>query len=474
MTSRKPSRSFVVVAAVSVLTLLAAACSNADSSGKDTAPTNAPGVTVTTFKGTDFTKNIPVKAPGVSGTEIHVASVTSKTSPLGGQEAELNNGIKAYFGFVNAQGGIYGRKLKLTHERDDQLGNNTSEVEGLLAQDNAYAAFIASDLFTGATKLAKAGIPTFGWNINAEWAGPKNFFPNVAPICLDGCPLLPHVVPTLVKDAGAHKVAILGYNVPQAAGCVKGNTDSLAKFGSEAGATLAYSDASLTFGQLDFSAQVGQMKDKGVDFLITCMDFNADYAVAKEMARQGIRNKVAFYHANMYNQEFVRKNAALLEGDIVLAQITAVEQKPTIPAIQEYLDYTSANNVKVSEMTMQGWIAARQLVDALKATGPNFTWANLISAWNQQTSYSAGGWIIPIDWTRQHTAPKEGDQFRSEFECANFLKVKNGGFVPYLAQPGKPWVCWDGHKLDQWQEPVNVAFDGGPFHLADAKTGATG
>ena len=131
--------------------------------------------------------------------------------------ASLNDGIDAYFGFVNSQGGIYGRQLKLTSKRDDMTSNNATEAQALLSQDNVYAAFIATELFTGAPVLAKAGIPTFGWNINAEWAGPTNFFPNVAPQCFAGCGLLPHVTPWLAQQAKAHRVAMIGYSVPQAA-----------------------------------------------------------------------------------------------------------------------------------------------------------------------------------------------------------------------------------------------------------------
>jgi ABC-type branched-subunit amino acid transport system substrate-binding protein len=449
------------------LVLLAAACGNAGDDEGDASPTTVPGGTPTTLAGNDFTENVPVDAPGVSSTEIHVGSIVSKTSPLGGQLDELNDGIEAYFGLVNSKGGIYGRTLKLTSQRDDMLGNNTGEVEALLAQDDVYAAFLAVNLFTGASRLAKAGIPTFGWNINAEWAGPKNFFPNIGPICLEGCPLLPHVLPTIVKSVGAHRVAVLGYAVPQSKSCVDGSIDTVEKFGPEVDAEVSFSDASLSFGQTDYSAQVSQMKDKGVDFLVSCLDFNADFAVAKEMDRQAIRDQVVFYHPNMYNHDFVRKNAELLEGDIVLAQITAIEHQPAIPAAQEYLDYARANDVKITEMTMQGWIAARQFVDALKAAGPTFTWANLVNAWNQQTWYTAGGWVPPIDWTRQHTDPAEGDQYRSEFECANLVRVQKGEFVPYLAEPGKPWLCFDGHKLDVWQEPVHVSFAGEPFKFAD-------
>ncbi len=459
------------------LVLATAACSNASSNGNsgNAASGTTAGGPATTFTGTDFTKNVPVNAPGVTSTAIHVGAITSKTNPLGTDVGIFDDGIEAYFDSVNSTGGIYGRKLALTSKRDDQTANNATQVEAMLSQDNVYAAFIATELFTGAKQLAKAGIPTFGWNINAEWAGPQNFFPNVAPQCFSGCPLLPHVTPWLAQQAKAHRVAVLGYNVPQAASCVNGNVANFKSFGKDVDAQVVYSDSSLAFGQTDFSAQVSKMKDAKVDFLVTCMDFNGDYAVAKEMGLQGIRDNVTFYHANLYNPEFVKANAAALEGGIVLAEITATEHQPPPPGVQEYLDYAAKHGLNVTEMTMQGWIAAREFVDALKAAGPDFTRANLINAWNQQKAYSAGGWLIPVDWTRQHHDPADGVQYQSQFECANFVQIKSGKFVPVFDGGGtKPWVCFDGHQPNVWQEPINVSFAGKPFTFAEAKKNAQG
>ncbi len=111
------------------------------------------------------------------------------------------------------------------------------------------------------------------------------------------------------------------------------------------------------------------MKEKKVDFLVTALDFNGDYAIAKEMQRQGIRNKGTFLHPNLYNADFVKQNGSLLEGDLLLVPILAAEHAPAPPALQEYLDYARANGLKITEMTEQGWFAARQFVEALKATG---------------------------------------------------------------------------------------------------------
>ena len=442
-------------------------CSNSGSSKSagNTATSSGP---VTTFAGTNFSTNQPVNASGVTSSEIHVGSITSKTNPVGGDNFLLNDGIKGYLDVVNSKGGVWGRQLKLTSERDDGTVNNLTQTEALLSQDNVYAVFESTELFSGAPKLAAVGMPTFGWNINPEWAGPTNFFPNRAPICFKNCTSIGRPLPWIIQQSHAHKVAMIGYSVPQSADSVKGNAAEIAKFSQQTGAEVVYQDTSLQFGQTDFSAQVAQMKAKGADFLVTSLDFNGDYSVANEMKKQGILDKVIFFHPNIYNADFVSKNGALFEGGIAFVGITAAEHQPAPPALQEYLDYAHAHGLKVTESTLQGWMAARQFVDALKAAGPNFTWAHLVNAWNQQTWYSNGGLAPPIDWTRQHTDPSTSLAANSQFECANFVRIHNGGFVGIYDDGGaKPWVCFNGQQPDQWQTPANVSFAGQPFNMTD-------
>ncbi len=65
-----------------------------------------------------------VNQPGVTADAINVGGVASVTNPLGGNYGYSFKGIQAYFDMVNSEGGIYGRKLKLTEQRDDKLANN--------------------------------------------------------------------------------------------------------------------------------------------------------------------------------------------------------------------------------------------------------------------------------------------------------------------------------------------------------------
>ena len=441
------------------LSLVLGACTNSSNGGSPAPATNGSN-TATTYQGTNFTTNVPVTAPGVSSNEIDVGSITSKTNPLGGDNALLNDGIKAYFDQVNSQGGVWGRKLKLKTTLDDMTVDNQNVTQELLAQNNTYAVFEAVELFSGSKLLAKAGIPTFGWNINPEWAGPTNFFPNIAPICFGkSCSSIGKALPWIVKQVGAHKVALVGYNVPQSADAITSSAAEITKFSKDIDAKVVYTDTSLMFGQTDYSAQVAKIKSTGADFLVTGLDFNGDFAIAKEMQRQGILNKVTFFHPNLYNRAFVAKNASIFEGGIVLVDVLAAEHQPAPPALQEYLNYAQSHGVTVTEMTEQGWIAARQFVDALKAAGPNFTWANLISAWNQQKNYTNDGLVAPIDWTKQHADPAASVANRNPLQCVNFVKIHDGKFVGIYDDGGaKPWVCFHGQQPDLWENPVNMSF----------------
>ena len=440
VSERQRPRWRLLLALLAVMAVVVAACGNSgDDEGAAPNTTAAAGTTAPSGK-VDLDKFVKIDETGVSDDTIRVGSVTSMTNPLGTDFSDFNSGIKGFFETVNREGGIYGRDLELVAERDDQLGNNLTEVEGLLAQDNVFAVFNAALLFTGAQKLADERVPTFGWNIQNEWALSDGFFPNAGVICFRcvGRPLL-----WLADKIGAKQIGVLAYDVPQAAECAEGSRDYVKQHGNEVGLELGFFDSTIAFGQADVSAQVSAMKDAGVDFIWTCMDFNGVFTVAKEMKRQDM--DATILHANMYNQEFVAANADLFEGDYVNVRFTAFEHKPQIEAVQTFLDESKRQGFKVRELTVEGWLAAKQFYDALVATGPDFDREKLISAWNGQPDpYTADGWLSPLEWPKQHTDFSDDPAATPDLSCTNLVKVQDGKFVSAFAEPGKPWICWDG------------------------------
>ena len=383
----------------------------------------------------------PVDQPGVTQTEINVGGVVSKTNPLGGDYASAFDGVQAYFNMVNASKdkGIYGRKLNLSSKRDDQLGNNRQEVQGLISEDNVFAVLpVAVLLYTGADLLGQSGIPTFGWNINAEWgseqaAGPPNLFGEKGSFLCFTCPT--QTLPWLAQKLKTKKLGLLAYQVPQSADCAKGVQATFDKYPS---AKVEFVDTSLAFGVTDLSSDVSQMKDKGVDLVTTCMDNNGTLTLAKEMKKQGM--DAVQYLPNAYNQKFISENAPFFQGSYALTFFTPFEVKQKPKGLKDFQKWMKKGGFEQNENAMAGWINADQFVTGLKEAGPDFTRQKVIDAINAEKAFTAHGLLAPIDWSIAHQADQpEG--------CTVLSKIDNGQFVPSFGQPGKPFVCFQANPL---------------------------
>jgi branched-chain amino acid transport system substrate-binding protein len=383
----------------------------------------------------------PVDQPGVTSNQINVGGVVAKTNPLGGDYAAAFDGVQAYFNMVNASKdkGIYGRKLNLSSKRDDQVGMNRQEVQGLISEDNVFAVLpVATLLFTGADLLGQSGIPTFGWNINAEWGseqapGPPNLFGEKGSYLCFTC--ASQTLPWLAQKLHKKKIGLLAYQVPQSADCAKGVQATFDKYPS---AKVEFVDTSLAFGVTDLSNDVSQMKDKGVDMVTTCMDNNGTLTLAKEMKKQGLN--APQYLPNAYNQKFISDNAPFFQGSYALTFFTPFEVKQKPKGLQDFQKWMKKGGFAQNENSMAGWINADQFVTGLKEAGPDFTRQKVVDAINAEKNFTAHGLLAGIDWSVQHMA----DQAQG---CNVLSKVDNGKFVPSFGQPGKPFVCFQLNPL---------------------------
>src|SRR3954447_16538950 len=119
------------------LLMVIAACGNSKESGSGNAATGS---------GTGH-------GPGVSDTEIKVGGLASVNNPLGGSYGDAFDGAQAYFDKVNAEGGVFNRKINLAAKRDDggQASRNVSQARALVEEDNVFAVVpLAALAFSGA------------------------------------------------------------------------------------------------------------------------------------------------------------------------------------------------------------------------------------------------------------------------------------------------------------------------------------
>jgi branched-chain amino acid transport system substrate-binding protein len=408
----------LVVAACALLLVVAACGNESGSDGK------AGG-------GDDTGENTTVDQPGVTADTIRVGGVASITNPLNAPYGDIFKGAKAYFAMVNSEGGIYGRDLEVVSERDDQVGNNLREVQGLLSEDDVFAAVGMATIFdfvAGSKELEANGIPTFGWNINSDW-NKQNLYGNSGALCI-GC--VGVEVPWLAQELGKKKIGVLAYSVDNSKNCAEGVKKSFEEFPS---AEVGFYSDSLSFGDVDFSVEVGKMKDAGVDFITTCMDTNGVLAIAKEARKQGL--DAIQYLPNGYDQAFMAANGEFFEDSVVRVPFIPFESKTPTQGLKDYKKWMKKQGDTPNELTTYGWINAAMLVEGLRAAGPNFTQKKVVDALNKMKADTAGGMIPPIDWTTQHTEtqPPEG--------CTALVKVKDGKFVPAFTPSDKNYLCFE-------------------------------
>jgi branched-chain amino acid transport system substrate-binding protein len=385
-------------------------------------------------------QNPPVNQPGVTASEIRVGGVaTVSNDPTGNTLGTAFDGTKAYFDSINASKdkGVCGRKLVLSSKRDDALANNRQEVQGLISEDNVFAALpIATDLFTGADLLASQGIPTFGWLINPEWGsedinpGPPNLFgQNGSFLNLKSPAPSYYNEAWLAQKLNKKRIGVIAYNVPQSSGSADAVDATFQKF-PKAG-KVVFKDTSLAFGAVDYSVQVSKMKDDKVNLVIPALDANGAFTLAREMKKQGLNATMIL--PNAYDQARIEKNADVANGSYVFTLYAPFESKSKPAGLKLYEKWIKKSGGTKSENSYVGWLNADLFVRGLKAAGCDFTRQKVVDAINQMTNYNADGIIAPVDWTKAH---------QQSPSCYSWLKVENGKFKPVFGQPGKPFLCF--------------------------------
>lgn len=446
-----------VAAAMTALLFITTACGNSSSDDEATPATEPGSPAVQAGDGAEERDTeVAVDAPGVTDDEIRYASIaTISNNPLGTNIGPAyNEGIKAYFAWRNDEGGIYGRDLVLSQEVDDQVGRNAEQAEALVAADDAFGAFVATLLFTGAAVLDEAGMPTYGWGIHREFAGKRALFGHVAPLCT-GC--VNRVWPHLAQKAGATRIGILAYNTSETSQrCAQGIRDSIEAYGEEAGGLeVVFFDDNLSFGLTGgLGPQVSEMKRKGVDYVQTCMDLNGMKTLGQELAKQDM-DDVVLQHPNSYDAEFVAANADIFEGDLVTTTFTPFETRVDSEVQDAFFTWTDKQGVTPRELTMVGWLNAHMAFTTLLAAGPDFDRDKVIDAGRSFTYYTADDLVSPIDWSTQLADPAENPDVGVGLQCVAAVQVTDGEFVPYTGEEAKPWECFDT-AVEGMGEPIIV------------------
>jgi ABC-type branched-subunit amino acid transport system substrate-binding protein len=394
---------------------------------------------------------------GVTPTSINVGGMAAIENFVGQPYASGFDGVQAYFNMVNAKGGVFGRKFNLIAKLDDQdsPSQDLIQARSLVEEKHVFAVLpVVVDNFTAGSYLARSGVPTFGWNINAQFAsgypapGSSNpqgcaAVPGAGVPCTgSGAPNLfgekgsylcfdcPQEAPSYIaQQVGAKNVGILAYTVPQSASCADGMAAGLRKYGFN----IVREDKSLAPGFTDIGADVDAMKAGNVQFVGTCMDIAGNVRAAQALQRAGLTN-TAFYAPQGYDPTTLKKYGNEINNFYFGIGFLPFQSSKQSPGFTQFINQMNKTGKVINEQALAGWINADMLYQGIKASGPNFTQASVVAAINKFNGYTANGIYYPENWSFDTHQP--GTE-----TCTAYVKVQGGKFVPVFGKPGQPWVC---------------------------------
>jgi ABC-type branched-subunit amino acid transport system substrate-binding protein len=376
-------------------------------------------------------------APGVTANSITVGTISTQTGPISSNFSSLIYGEMAYFDYINAKGGVNGRKILLKYTLDDGgSGATFSQLAGtLINQDHVFAITGVATAFFSPNIVAEAGIPTYGYNVTNNWEGPKNLF--AAGGSVQYLPPEAAEAAYVMNKTHSKSIAIIAYGIASSAAACQAGADGLTK----AGYKVSYIDLKVNYFNPTVATDVQRMKQAGSDSVLTCMDVNGNITMARAIKQNGLKMNQFWLNGN--DQQTLDQNQSLMQGIyFYVAHVPFTEPTSKYPGLKLYLNQMNKYEPKYTydEVAMQGWESAELFAQGVQAAGSNLTQANVIAQTNKLTSFTAGGLIPPVNWA------KTGHSGHLPPYCAAYIQVKGDKYIPAanLLPPGNAFVCFNG------------------------------
>jgi branched-chain amino acid transport system substrate-binding protein len=355
---------------------------------------------------------------GTSAKTLNVGNITAVTN-LGGTFTGFQSGVKAFFSYYNAHGGVDGYKVNLTSLDDaGDPGKNASEARQLVEQNKVVAIVgEASIADAGSQKyLPGKGVPVLGgWAASSTWHKPAtNMF-----VSLEGpnTPYCPIWSSDQAKRRGIKKIAFVAQDFPSAiqdAVC----RSTAAKF---QGVGMAGSIIKASLTAVDYRSVMQMSSGADAVYFSTGLDGIVKGIQAGEQL--GFKGT---YIATQFGASLFTglKSAGLdkaVSGRLISAAFSLLTDDPSSYSAE--LAKAKAGIVKYAPTykddvtSISGWAAGKLFADALKAAGPD---PKAMMAWiSKQTAYTYGGLQGPFNYS---TGSKPN-------QCLTELQWKNGKVV---------------------------------------------
>lgn len=387
---------------------------------------------------------VPAQAnsTGVTATSIKLGVSTPLTGSAGLVYGKVPGAMRAYFDYINANGGVNGRKISLVIRDDKYLPTlAATQTTNLILKDKVFALVGAlgtathSKAYTAAA-LAKNNVPDLFINTGFSGFANKTKYPTTFMV-LPTYNMEAKVMAKVIKDNFPGQATfMLAQDDEFGADGVAGFTTAGHKF--TATPTL-YPQGTMTAARAEGAlTALGAVPGKPVLVLFGTTDVTATLLKAAEKLE--LTKKFTFLAgsvgADANTLLALGVKPATIDG-VISASFLPDAKDLTDPYVKQFIDINTRYNkgITFDNYVLAGMNSAMLTVQALRAAGKNLTRAGLMSAIEAKGSTFASAGLVPLGYSATSRVGCNG-YWVSQLNAQGEGKPYGGKLVIYTTDSG--------------------------------------
>jgi branched-chain amino acid transport system substrate-binding protein len=330
------------------------------------------------------------QVPGVTHKTILLGQSAAFSGPAAQLGIQMNVGTKAYFDHVNAQGGVFGRKIELK-TRDDRYEATLciENTKKFIQEDRVFAliSYVGTPTTVAAMPVfTEAKVPLVGPFTGAEaFRNPVNrYIFNIRASYYDETE---KIVEQLVST-GNKKIAVFYQDDAYGQAGLKGvqiamdrRNLKIAALGKVERNTVNVQDAVKTINAVE------------PDGVIMISAYTSIAEFVREMKKAGSTTQ---FHNVSFVGSTALADALKDEGyGVAISQVVPFPWSPSVPIVKEYQEIMAkSGHTDFNFSSLEGYIVGKVMVEGLRRAGKDLTREKLISALEGMNNVDLGDFIV--------------------------------------------------------------------------------
>ena len=327
---------------------------------------------------------------GVSNDKILLGQAAVFSGPAAQLGIQMRNGIKAYLDYVNANGGVHGRRLDLVTE-DDRYEASVAPAASkkLIEEHKVFALLGYVGTPTGAAHLpvtTQAKVPLVGMFTGAEILRvPMNRY--VFHVRASYYDETEKIVEQVVSTGGK-KISVFYQADNYGEAGRKGTELALTKRGMK-----IHASGTVERNTVKVEDAVKAINASEPDAVVMVSAYTSCAEFIRQMKKAG--SGATFYNVSFVGSKALADALGAVGSGVAISQVVPFPWGTAVPVVKDYqLLAKKAGFTDYNFSAMEGFLTAKVMVEALKRAGKNPTREGMVDALEAMRDVDLGGFYV--------------------------------------------------------------------------------